>query len=276
MEDTEEPGVASEEEGVELAAFSERVLAFSLDLALFVAGYYLSFRLAFPRYPLALHPAMAYWHFLWAALFVIYQAFFSSEGRASLGKKLLGLRVLQDGEGLGLGRAVVRSALYPVSAILGLGFLWSLLSRERQCWHDMAVGSVVIREKPFQGSRSLLVRAGAGLCLLVLAGCGMWALVWGPRYHRIMMVAYAKVGLREMAQLQQISHLEKDRYADDLFALAEASTNPNSFLAGMGNLMDVRSLVFENTAQGFTIVARALDDRHTVVRISGDEKTVQE
>ena len=276
MEDTEEKVGTPEEDGVELAAVSERVLAFSLDAGLFIAGYYLSFRLAFPRYPLALHPAMAYWHFLWAALFVIYQAFFSSEGRASLGKKLLGLRVLQDGEGLSLGRAVIRSALYPVSAILGLGFLWALFSRERQCWHDMAVGSVVVRERPFQGGRSLLVRAGACLCLLVLAGVGMWAWVWGPRYHRIMMVAYAKVGLREMAQLQQLHHLEKARYADDIFTLAEASVNPNSFLAGMGDLMDVGSLVFANTKDGFTMVARALDDQHTVVRISGDEKTVRE
>ena len=276
MGDTEEPGVAPEEEGFELAAFSERVLAFTVDAGLFIAGYYLSFRLAFPRYPLALHPAMAYWHFLWVALFVIYQAFFSSEGRASLGKKLLGLRVLRDGEGLSLGQAVLRSALYPVSAILGLGFLWALFSRERQCWHDMAVGSVVIRERPFQGGRSLLIRAGACLCLLLLAAVGMWTFVWGPRYHRIMMVAYAKVGLREMAQLQQIYHLEKSRYADDIFTLAEASANPNGFLSGMANLMDVRSLAFQNTAQGFSIAARALDVQHTVVRISGDAKTVRE
>ena len=276
MGDTEETGAAPAEGGVELAAFSERVLAFSLDAGLFVAGYYLSFRLAFPRYPLVLHPAMAYWHFLWVALFVIYQAFFSSEGRASLGKALLGLRVLQDGESLSLRHAVLRSALYPVSAILGLGFLWALFSRERQCWHDMVVGSVVVRERPFRGGRSLLIRAGAGFCLLLLAGLGMWAFVWGPRYHRIMMVAYAKVGLKEMAQLQQLHRLEKARYADDLFGLAEASVDPNGFLAGAGNLLDVKSLVFANTEQGFTIVARALDDQRTVVRISGDEKTVRE
>ena len=255
MGDTEKTDAAPAEEGVELAAFSERVLAFGLDAGLFVAGYYLSFRLAFPRYPLVLHPAMAYWHFLWVALFVIYQAFFSSEGRASLGKALLGLRVLQDGEGLSL---------------------WALFSRERQCWHDMVVGSVVVRERPFRGGRSLLIRAGAGFCLLLLAGLGMWAFVWGPRYHRIMMVAYAKVGLKEMAQLQQLHRLEKARYADDLFGLAEASVDPNGFLAGAGNLLDVKSLVFANTEQGFTIVARALDDQHTVVRISGDEKTVRE
>lgn len=276
MEEGQEREPGAGDAGLELAGFSERVVAFSIDAVLFVAGYYLSFKLAFPRYPLALHPAMAYWHFLWLALFLIYQAFFSSEGRVSLGKKLVGLRVLQDGEGLGLGRAIFRSALYPVSAILGLGFLWALFSRERQCWHDMVVGSVVVRERPLAGARAFVVRAGAVLCLLVLAGAGMWNFVWGPRYHRIMMVAYAKVGLREMAQLQQIHRLQKDRYAEDIFALAEASADPNAFLSGMGRLVDVGSLAFENGEKGFTIVARALDDRSTVVRISGDEKTVRE
>ena len=266
----------TEEEGLELAGFSERVVAFFIDAGMFVAGYLLSFRLVFPRYPWVLKPAMSAWPYLWAGLFLVYQAFFCSEGRVSLGKKLLGLRVVQDGEGLSLGRAVCRSILYPVSGILGLGFLWAFFSRGRQCWHDMAVGSVVIRERPFQGGRRLSVRCGACACLLALAGWGMWTAVWGPRYHRIMMVAYAKVGLKEMAQLQRLHRQQKAHYADDVFGLAEASVDPNGFLADMGNLLDMKSLVFANSEQGFSIVARALDEQHTVVRISGDEKVLQE
>jgi uncharacterized RDD family membrane protein YckC len=271
-----EVAVPGGEAELELAAFSERVFAFSIDVAVFVVGYLLSFRLAFPRYPLALHPAMAYWRHLWVALFLIYQVFFSSEGRASIGKKLLGLRVVLDGEGLSLGRAVIRSALYPISAILGLGFLWALFDRQRQCWHDMAVGSVVVRTRSFAGGRRFFVRAGAAFCLLMLVASGMWAFVWGPRYHRIMMVAYAKVGLKEMAQLQQLHRLEKKGYANDILGLAEASVDPNGFLAGMGNLLDVRSLVFKNTGQSFSIAAQALDAQHTVVSISGDEQTIHE
>jgi len=129
---------------------------------------------------------------------------------------------------------------------------------------------------PSPGGRRLLVHAGVILCLTVGVLGGMWLWVWGPRYHRIMKVAYAKVGLREMAQLQQIYHLEKARYADDVLTLATASVNPNGFLRDTGHLLDVKSLVFANSQQSFAITAQALDDAHTVVRIAGDEHAIRE
>ena len=258
-------------EKTELAGVPERVLALSLDALLFIAGCRLSFPLAFPGYPLDIRPAMLGWPYLWAALFVFYQAFFSCEGRVSLGKRLLGLRVLRDGEPLSLSQAAIRSALYPASSVLGLGFAWALFNKPRQCWHDLAVGSVVVRERAMSRGRRRSVNAAAALCLSVLAGSWAWENVYVPRYRSLMGVAYAQTGLREMAQLQKSYRRKNGRYATSLFALAEVSLEPRGFLTSMARLLEVESGVrFENTAEGFVIAARARDGRGTVVRIAGD------
>ena len=65
----------------------------------------------------------------------------------TLGKRLLGIRVmqLQTGEPLGFPRAVGRYLAKYLSALpLFLGFLWALWDRENQTWHDKLAGSVVV------------------------------------------------------------------------------------------------------------------------------------
>ena len=68
------------------AAFSERTLAFVVDAAPFAAGAALTARAAGLGLPPALHSKTAAIALLWGSLFLGYQAFFSSEGRVSLGK----------------------------------------------------------------------------------------------------------------------------------------------------------------------------------------------
>ena len=98
----------------------------------------------FRKYSVFINPYTGQWALLWTGFFLVYQGYLSCEGRRSLGKAAMGLRVVgREGEALGLGAAAMRSALYVVSSILNLGFLWSLLNPERRCWHDMAVGSRV-------------------------------------------------------------------------------------------------------------------------------------
>ncbi len=61
------------------------------------------------------------------------------------GAALLGLRVVsRDGGPLGPGRAFVRTAVFPLSFILGLGFLGIVLGRDRRALHDVVGRSKVI------------------------------------------------------------------------------------------------------------------------------------
>src|ERR1035437_9189803 len=110
-----------------IAAFSDRVVAFSTDVAIFSAGYLLSLKIIFPAFSIWSNPHSNLWKGLWIALFLIYSAYSSCEGRRSLGKALLGLRVTDSqGEPLSLQAAIIRSVTYIVSSIFNLGFLWSL------------------------------------------------------------------------------------------------------------------------------------------------------
>ena len=256
---------------LKVADFSERVVAFSLDLVVFGALAYLSLSLLFSRFTIWANPHEERWLVLWGALFLAYQAYFSAEGRASLGKWLVGLRVTDaEGQPLSLGQSMIRSGLYLVSSIFDLGFLWALFNPARQCWHDMAVGSVVVtRAHRGDGGRAAL-KGLAALCLSLYAGLWYWHYVAGPRYHRLMDVGYAKVGAREVSLLQQIHFLERGRYADTLEELAPLSGQPTVFLADMDKLFDRKlGVKIKPSAEGYTFQARANDDNRTLVAFVG-------
>ena len=266
-----EPETGSTQQEGDLAAFSDRVVAFSMDILLFMAGYLLTLKLFFSQYPVLLNPHAGLWSVLWTALFLAYQAYSSCEGRRSIGKALLGIRVVTlDREPLGLGAAILRSATYLVSSILNLGFVWALFNPTAQCWHDMVVGSVVVQDEPKGPGLRLLVRATATACLVVVAGQWYWHAILSTRYQRVMDVAYARVGLKEISTLERLYYRRHGRYAESLTALAPLTGAPDLFLRDMGRLFDERAGVrIQTTKSGFTINARATDDYRTLIAYNG-------
>lgn len=251
-----------------LADFAERTAAFGLDYGIFAIGWLASLKLVFPQYGIEWNPHATSWTLLWTALFLLYQAYFSCEGRATLGKSALGLRVVTvDNEPLSLGQAITRSFCYLPSSILSLGFLWSLLSPNRQTWHDLAAGSYVVSERRVP---LVLARAGAAAVLAVFGVAWMWQNVWSPRYHRTMLVAYAHVGLSEVAQLQKVYHKKNGRYAESLVSLALVSENPKVFLSDMAGLYDLkRGFDIRTSRAGYTVSAVAKDRFGTPVSYTG-------
>lgn len=86
---------------------------------------------------------------LWLAWFVIHHVGLVAEG-GSFGHRLVGLRVVRvDGGRLGVVMAFVRLIVEIASLLpLGLGMLWMLDQAQRRTWHDLAAGSIVVRETP--------------------------------------------------------------------------------------------------------------------------------
>jgi uncharacterized RDD family membrane protein YckC len=68
-------------------------------------------------------------------------------GGQTIGMRPWRLRVLAaDGGAAGTGALWLRYAAATASlAAAGLGFLWSLVDRERRTWHDLASGTVLVR-----------------------------------------------------------------------------------------------------------------------------------
>jgi uncharacterized RDD family membrane protein YckC len=65
----------------------------------------------------------------------------------TVGKRALGIRVydFRQGGPIGYGRGLLRQIGKYLSAIpFGLGYLWMLWDKEKQCWQDKIAGSVVV------------------------------------------------------------------------------------------------------------------------------------
>jgi uncharacterized RDD family membrane protein YckC len=76
----------------------------------------------------------------------IYFTFFYSFGGATVGKALLGLRVVRrDGRPLRVPQAVWRTLAYGLSTLLlYVGFLYVLVDDRRRGLHDIVSGTVVV------------------------------------------------------------------------------------------------------------------------------------
>ena len=70
----------------------------------------------------------------------------------TLGKIVLGLRVVKkNGKRIGILDALIRNVFgYTISGFFLLGYLWALVDRERQAWHDKLVGTVVVDERAWK------------------------------------------------------------------------------------------------------------------------------
>ena len=83
---------------------------------------------------------------------LLYFTYFEGTSGQTLGKKALGIRVIDFGAGgpIGFGRAFIRYIGRIVSTIvLLLGYLWMLWDKEKQTWHDKFAGSVVVPESAY-------------------------------------------------------------------------------------------------------------------------------
>ena len=98
---------------------------------------------------------------VFAALFwPVYTVFFLAVAGQTLGKRIVGVRVVRlDGQRMNLRRALLRLLGYYVSiATLGLGFLWILVDNRRQGWHDKIARTCVVYAWPARQNESLLER----------------------------------------------------------------------------------------------------------------------
>lgn len=81
------------------------------------------------------------------AAFVAYAALEGGRRGQTIGKRLMGIRVIDYGTGapIGIGRAILRGIIRQLGGIpLYLGWLWMLWDPERQGWHDKVANDLVV------------------------------------------------------------------------------------------------------------------------------------
>jgi uncharacterized RDD family membrane protein YckC len=149
--DGEAPRAQPEEAAGRGVPAGRRVLAGFVDLALIVAIdlAVVHFTLAVVGYPwsrlveLPLLPLVAFCAMLNAGYLVL----FTTASGQTIGKVMLGLRVVADDFGrVPVTQAAVRTALSAVSlAVLGLGYLPALVGADRRALHDRLSNTRVVR-----------------------------------------------------------------------------------------------------------------------------------
>jgi uncharacterized RDD family membrane protein YckC len=79
-------------------------------------------------------------------VYLLYFVFFFSTTGQTIGKALMGLRVVtMNGKRVGVRRAFVRTLCYPLSlAPFAFGFLWVLGQDRRQAWEDLIARTYVL------------------------------------------------------------------------------------------------------------------------------------
>jgi len=253
------------------ARFSDRLNAFALDGALFSGGYFLSATAVLAaRGTNASRPEFfGAWAAVWAGLFLLYHAYYSSDGRRTLGKRLFGLEIVAaDGDAPGFGRALLRAACYAVSSLVfALGFLWAL--RGGRAWHDRIAGTRVVEAAPRGGLFRAASAAAAWLVALSLVAGWLALVVVGPGMARMKLIAQGRTGLRALGTLEEEHRINAGSYTADLSRLLAATPDGPAVARALPLALNQATIRISADGGSYEITAEALDEERTALRVAG-------
>ena len=164
-------------------------------------------------------------------IFVLYETVFSSGGRVSLGKSLVGLAVVNKDRTapISLPRAFLRAIGYYISALLFFGgFVFALVDDRKRALHDFLGGSVVVQLRRRAGWEVWTVHA-LGVVLLACFVMGLYRSFGGRDWQEQNKVRQARGFLEKVAILQEGHKLRYGYYTNDLLRLTLLSGDPVQF-----------------------------------------------
>lgn len=200
--------------------------------------------------------------------FILYETLFTSGGRNTLGRALVGVRAvrLADGGTLNLAQAFVRAMGYYVSAaLLMCGFLLAFIDSQHRALQDYLAGTVVLqaRQKSW-GEKALL--SLTGLVLLLAFGGYFYKQLFGAgSLVQQRMITRAQEHVKKIGYLEEMHRVQFGRYTNDLLRLSILSGDPVQFQRDTQAVLDRKDFRIGVSATGYKIKARAKDVRKTPV-----------
>lgn len=257
-------------EGPQPAGFNERFVAYVIDALPFVLLTYATLKVAVAA---KLFPYTSgnewLWKFLWMGLYIVYEALFSSGGRATVGKYLLCIRVrAKDGGDLPLSKAFVRAFAYFLSsATFNLGYLAALVTKDKRALHDFLAGSRVVSVRERGDWANGLVLALSWGMMVILAGTWLnnTVLKLSPSEKAQIIAAHRTIS--KLAKLEEIYMQREGRYTNDLRKLADLTGNVNAVRAELFKNLQPDSLTISSNGRKFLITAKARNWRKTEVQV---------
>ena len=270
MEDPQAPLPQEESAPVAYASITERFVALAIDYGIIflplqglawiickVAGPYLEWEQL-----IAMVIGMN-------LVFVLYETIFSSGGRVTLGKNLVGIAVVKkDLSGpISMPRAFLRAVGYYVSTLLFFGgFVLALVDDKKRALHDIFGGSVVVQLRQRAGWETWAIR-GLGTVLLVAFIASMYQSFGGRNWQDKYKVRQAREFLQKIAILEEGHLIRYGKYTTDLQRLVLLSGDPVQFQRDIHKVLATGTGSMKIGVNGnvYKISAKAKDKKQTPV-----------
>ncbi|PIS46658.1 MAG: hypothetical protein COT17_07445 [Elusimicrobia bacterium CG08_land_8_20_14_0_20_51_18] len=266
---------AREEEAPEAAdntaGFNERFLAYLIDTLPFVFLAYYTFVMML-KYNVLQYSSSAElkWKAVWIIVFITYETVFSSGGRATLGKYLLGIRVRdKNGEELSLVKSFLRVVGYFLSSLtINFGYLMALFTPQKKALHDYLAGSRVIRVrgKGDFAEGFILVASWSLLAFFVGSWIQRTWLTFTPVEQK--QIFTARRTLSKIAKLEEIHSRKYGFYTNDIRKLAELTKNIPAVRAELAKNLAPDSLEIATNGRDYVVSGKARNWRKTRIEFS--------
>lgn len=262
-------------EGPQLAGFNDRFLAYVIDAApfLFAHSLTISFLKNAGNPPASITPILLGWLFL----YFIYLTVMSSGGRVTLGKYIMGLRIVgKDGNPLPLSKSLIRAIGYFISgAPLSLGFIIAAFTPEKKALHDYMCGSTVISIKERGDLAQGLIMAVSWALMITLGYSALYNNVLKLSPREKIQIRAAHVTVEKISILEEYYKQRNGGYTNDLQELAKllgSSKNISNMKKELGKNLEGPIVIEMPTASSYVIRAKAKNWRHTEVVSSSEDR----
>ena len=268
-----------EEKEFIIAGFNERFLAYLIDTLPFVFLNYYTLTLAikngFITYSSSIETK---WKIIWSIIFIIYETIFTSGGRRTIGKKILGLKVIsKDGNNLSLSKAFIRAIGYFISSFtFNIGYLLALTNSKRISLHDFLASSLVVKTKEKSAFvDGLILTLSWGLMAFFIAN---WAnrTILKPTPLEQKQINEARRTLAKLAKLEEIHYRKYGFYTNDLKKLAELTGNINAVRYELAKTLEKGSLEIASNGKSFIISAKAKNWRKTRIQVTSQDQLLNQ
>ena len=254
-----------------IAGFNERFIAYLIDTLPFVFLNYYTLTFAIKNnYIIYSDPITSKWKWGWILLFIIYETIFTSGGRVTLGKKIMGIRVVsRNGENLSILKSFLRVMGYFISSLtINLGYIIALFNKKRISLHDFIASSMVIRtrEKSSFAQGFILVLSWGLMAFFIASWANRTLLQVTPSERK--QINEARRTLAKLAKLEEIHYRKYGFYTNDIKRLAEITGNIKAVRYELANNLADGSLEIASDGKNFIITAKAKNWRKTQVEIS--------
>ncbi|ACC97956.1 RDD domain containing protein [Elusimicrobium minutum Pei191] len=256
-----------------IAPVSDRLLAFLVDfLPFYIAPQFLFwYLLNFTSWYNINISFYVYIGLAFYGAFVLYTTIFNSGGRATLGKWLLGLKVISSDEenNLNIVKSFLRSLGYFLSFFtFFLGFAMAFITKRKRALHDFIGGSIVVSTREKSDAETFVISFISAILIGALsAGTYFYVFKATPAGQKEL-VLNAQTQIAKVAYLQEVHFREYGRYTDDIVRLGLISGDPVQFRRDMQRNLRRRGFrigVSKDKKTSYKITAVAKDNRNTKV-----------